>query len=78
MSARPLPNVWIGTSIELDEYCRRADELRGIPAVVRFFPPEPSLRPAPSLELSGIHWVIIEGESGAAHRLLDLARVRDI
>ncbi|WP_308185778.1 DUF5131 family protein [Streptomyces sp. MNU76] len=38
LSFWPLPNVWIGTSIESDEYCWRADELRGIPAAVRFLP----------------------------------------
>lgn len=54
LSSWPLPNVWIGTSIELDEYCWRADELRGTPAAVRFLSLEPLLGPVPSLELSRI------------------------
>ncbi|WUO18523.1 phage Gp37/Gp68 family protein [Streptomyces sp. NBC_00287] len=78
LSSWPLPNVWIGTSIESDEYCWRADELRGIPAAVRFLSLEPLLGPVPSLELSRIDWVIVGGESGPAHRALDLAWVRDI
>jgi protein gp37 len=78
LSSWPLPNVWIGTSIESDEYCWRADELRGIPAAVRFLSLEPLLGPVPSLELSQIGWVIVGGESGPAHRALDLAWVRDI
>ncbi|QKV97206.1 phage Gp37/Gp68 family protein [Streptomyces sp. NA02950] len=78
LSPWPLSNVWVGTSIESDEYCWRADELRGIPAAVRFLSLEPLLGPVPSLELSGIDWVIVGGESGSAHRPLDLAWVRDI
>lgn len=78
LSSWPLPNVWIGTSIESDEYCWRADELRGIPAAIRFLSLEPLLGPVPSLELSRIDWVIVGGESGPAHRELDLTWVRDI
>ena len=78
LSSWPLPNVWIGTSIESDEYCWRADELWGTPAAVRFLSLEPLLGPVPSLELSRIDWVIVGGESGPAHRALDLACVGDI
>jgi protein gp37 len=74
----PLPNVWVGTSIESDEYAWRADEIRRAPAAVRFLSLEPLLGPLPSLDLTGIHWVIVGGESGAGHRPLDLAWVRDI
>jgi protein gp37 len=78
LSPWPLPNVWIGASIESDEYCWRADEPRGIPAAVRFLSLEPLPGPVPSLELSGIDWVIVGGESGPANRPLDLTWVRDI
>jgi protein gp37 len=74
----PLPNVWIGTSIESDEYTWRADEIRRAPAAVRFLSLEPLLGPLPSLDLTDIHWVIAGGESGRRHRMLDLAWVRDI
>ena len=78
MSPWPLPNVWIGTSIENDDYTWRADFLRRIPAATRFLSLEPLLGPLPSLDLDGIHWVIAGGESGPEHRTLDLAWARDI
>ncbi|WP_336873470.1 phage Gp37/Gp68 family protein [Rhodococcus qingshengii] len=74
----PLPNVWMGTSIESDDYCWRADELRATPAAMRFLSLEPLLGPLPSLDLTGIDWVIVGGESGSGHRDLDLDWVRDI
>jgi len=69
----PLPNVHIGTSIELDRYCRRADDLRETPAALRFLSLEPLLGPLPSLNLDGIGWVIVGGESGPGHREMDIA-----
>jgi protein gp37 len=70
--------VWIGTSIESDEYCWRADEIRQAPAAIRFLSLEPLLGPLSSLDLTGIHWVIAGGESGTRYRMPDLAWVRDI
>jgi protein gp37 len=75
---RPLPNVWLGTSIELDRFARRADAVRDTPAAVHFLSLEPLLGPLPSLDLSGIEWVIAGGESGHHHRGLELDWVRDI
>lgn len=74
----PAPNVWLGTSIESDDYCWRADELRATPAAIRFLSLEPLLGPLPSLDLAGIDWVIVGGESGPRFRALDLDWVRDI
>ena len=74
----PLPNVWIGTSIESDDYTWRADILRRVAASTRFLSLEPLLGPLPSLDLTGIDWVIAGGESGPAHRPVDMAWVRDI
>jgi protein gp37 len=76
--AWPVPNVWVGTSIEADEYCWRADQLRRLPAATRFLSLEPLLGPLPSLDLAGINWVIVGGESGPGFRPLDLDWVRDI
>ncbi len=73
-----LPNVWVGTSIESDEYAWRADELRRAPAAIRFLSLEPLLGPLPSLDLAGIDWVIVGGESGPDFRPLDLGWVRDL
>lgn len=74
----PLQNVWLGTSIESDDYTSRADELRRAPAAVRFLSLEPLLGPLPSLDLTGIDWVIVGGESGPRHRPLNLTWVREI
>ena len=74
----PLPNVWMGASIELDRHVRRADDLRETPAAVRFLSLEPLLGPLPSLDLTGIDWAIIGGESGSGAREMDLGWVRDL
>ena len=76
--AWPLPNVHVGTSIEMDEYARRADELRETPAAVRFLSLEPLLGPLPSLGLAGIGWTIIGGESGPGSRPMDPGWARDL
>lgn len=73
-----LPNVWLGTSIENDAYAWRADHLRATPAAVRFLSLEPLLGPLPSLDLTGIDWVIGGGESGPGARPMQPDWVRDI
>lgn len=67
----PLPNVWLGTSIESDEYAWRADDLRKTPAAVRFLSLEPLLGPLPRLDLGGFDQVITGGESGPGARPMD-------
>lgn len=74
----PLPNVWIGTSVEDSRVTHRIDALRKCPAAVRFLSCEPLIGPLLNLNLDGIHWVITGGESGHHHRPLDLDWVRDI
>ena len=64
-------NVWLGVSVERDDYCRRADALRGVPAKVRWGCAEPLLGPLPSLDLTGFHWVVCGGESGPGWRPMD-------
>lgn len=64
-------NVWMGVSIEDDRYVFRADHLRSVPARVRFISAEPLIGPLTSLDLSGLQWVIVGGESGIDHRHLD-------
>jgi protein gp37 len=71
-------NVWLGTSIETDEYSSRANWLRKTPAAIRFLSLEPLLGPLPSLELSDIDWVIVGGESGPGARPIREDWVRDI
>jgi protein gp37 len=74
----PLPNVWLGTSIESDDYVWRADHLRAAPAAVRFISAEPLLGPLPSLNLDSIDWLIVGGESGEGHRPIEAEWVRDL
>jgi protein gp37 len=64
----PWPHVWLGTSIETPEYLWRADALRQIPAAGRFLSCEPLLADLGPVNLEGIGWVIIGGESGTEHR----------
>lgn len=77
-AAWPLPNVWLGTSIESDEYCWRADELRRTPAAIKFLSLEPLLGPLPSLDLAGIDWVILGGESGPGARSMEFDWARSL
>ncbi|HEY8598090.1 MAG TPA: phage Gp37/Gp68 family protein [Thermomicrobiales bacterium] len=72
------PNVWLGTSVEDSRVIRRIDFLRDCRADVRFLSCEPLIGPLPDLDLAGIHWVIVGGESGLGHRPIDAAWVRDI
>jgi len=70
-------NVWIGVSVENQGYAHRVDHLRGVPAEVRFLSCEPLLGPL-NLNLEGIHWVIVGGESGKQHRPIDAEWVHAI
>jgi len=72
------PNVWMGVSIESADYQWRADHLRDLPAALRFLSLEPLLGPLSNLDLSGIHWVIVGGESGAGARPIEADWVREI
>lgn len=60
-------HIWMGTSVESQEVLYRVDHLRLLPAAVRFLSCEPLLGPL-RLDLEGIHWVIVGGESGENHR----------
>jgi protein gp37 len=70
-------HIWIGTSVELQEVLYRVDQLRDVPAEVRFLSCEPLLGPL-KLELDAIEWVIVGGESGIGHRPMDLDWARSI
>jgi protein gp37 len=63
-----LPNVWLGTSVESQDYLHRIDLLRQVPARIRFVSFEPLLGPIMEPDLRGIHWVIVGGESGPRAR----------
>ena len=61
-------HIWVGVSVESNDYVWRADFLRRVPAAVRFISAEPLLGPVDQLNLEGIHWLITGGESGAGFR----------
>lgn len=69
------PNVWLGVSVESYDYATRIGVLRDIPARVRFVSAEPLLGPW-SYDLTGIHWLIVGGESGPDCRPMDLGWAR--
>jgi protein gp37 len=64
----PLPNVWLGTSVEGPLVVGRIDHLRHVPAAVRFISFEPLIAPIADLRLNGIDWAIVGGESGPRAR----------
>jgi protein gp37 len=61
-------HIWMGVSVENQEYICRAELLRQVPAAVRFLSVEPLLGAIDALPLEGIDWVIVGGESGAKAR----------
>jgi protein gp37 len=70
-------HIWMGTSVERVDVLYRVGHLRQVPARVRFLSCEPLLGPL-GLELEGIHWVIVGGESGRGFRPMVLEWARDI
>jgi protein gp37 len=71
-------NVWMGVSVENAKYTARIDHLRQTAAAVKFLSIEPLLGPIPQLDVSGIDWVIVGGESGRTPRPLKEAWVLEI
>jgi protein gp37 len=67
-SLKRLQNVWLGTSVEDSSVVYRIDELREIPAAIRFISFEPLIGPVGKVNLDGIDWAIVGGESGPGAR----------
>lgn len=72
------PHIWMGVSVESDDYKFRIDRLRETQAAVKFLSLEPLLGPLRRLNLRGIGWVIVGGESGPGARPMDPGWVLDI
>jgi protein gp37 len=64
-------NLWMGVSVEHADVVGRIDDLRTVPAAVRFLSCEPLLGPLAPLRLEGIHWIIVGGESGSGARKME-------
>lgn len=71
-------NIWMGVSVENQDYTFRIDHLRKTRANIKFLSLEPLLGPLPDLNLRGIDWVIVGGESGPRARLMEPEWVIDI
>ena len=72
------PNIWLGASIESEKWLGRLAPLRATGARTKFLSLEPLLGPLPDLDLTGIDWVIVGGESGPGARPMESAWVREI
>ena len=72
------PNVWMGVSVENQDYAFRIGHLRQTNATLKFLSLEPLLGPLPNLDLHGIDWVIVGGESGPGARPMKEEWVMDI
>ena len=75
---RKLPNVWLGTSVEDSRVLHRLDELRRVPATVRFASFEPLIGSVAGADLTDIHWAIVGGESGPSARYMNPEWVHEI
>lgn len=74
----PLPNVWLGTSVESAAFKGRISALRRIPAAIRFVSFEPLLGSVGEINLAAIQWAIVGGESGPHARPMNSAWVDEI
>lgn len=74
----PDNNLWVGVSVENQDYIHRINELQEIPAAKHFISFEPLLGPIGPIDLSDIDWVIVGCESGPGHRPMNEQWVRDI
>ena len=75
---RPLKNVWVGTSVEDHRVAHRITALKQSPAEVRFISFEPLIGSVGRVNLTGIHWAIVGGESGPRARPLDISWVDEL
>lgn len=74
----PVPqHIWLGATVENQEATFRIDQLRQVPAQVRFLSCEPLLSDV-DLDLTGIHWVIAGGESGSGFRPMEPEWVKNV
>jgi protein gp37 len=72
------PNVWMGVSVEDSRVLSRVDDLRTVPAAVRFLSCEPLIGSLGTIDLTDIQWVIVGGESGPGARPMKIEWIREI
>ena len=71
-------NIWMGVTVEANEYVDRVDYLRNCPANIKFLSIEPLIDSVDKLDYTGIDWVIVGGESGYGARVLEKEWVLDV
>ena len=71
-------HIWMGVSVESPDYFLRIDHLRETGAKIKFLSLEPLLAPLPNMDLTGIDWAIVGGESGPGARPVEESWVLDI
>jgi protein gp37 len=71
-------HIWMGVSVESLQYKWRVDQLRKVPSPVRFISAEPLLGSLEALDIEGINWLIVGGESGPKHRACNPEWVREL
>lgn len=72
------PHIWMGVTVESREYTFRIEHLRQTGAAIKFLSLEPLLGPIPDLDLEGIDWVVVGGESGPGARPMGREWARDV
>ncbi len=78
-STRPVPkNVWLGVTVECQTSKNRIDDLRGLDTTVKFLSCEPLIEDLGELNLDGIDWIIVGGESGPFARPMKLEWIVNI
>lgn len=78
LNRKPLPNAWLGTTVEHADTLWRLDELRKTPAAIHFVSFEPLLGSVADADLTKIQWAIVGGESGPRARPMDKEWVEEI
>ena len=71
-------NLWVGVSVESQDYLYRIDDLRQVPIFNRYVAFEPLLGPVEDVNLDGIAWVLVAGESGKNARPMRISWAKDI
>lgn len=74
-------NIWMGVSVENQKYTTRIPSLLQVPAAIRFLSVEPLIGEIDDLQLNGINWVIVGGESGPGARPMKkewVIKIRDL
>ena len=72
------PNAWVGVSVEHNEYVNRIESLRRNYAGMKFISFEPLIGDIGKVDLTGISWLIIGGESGPHHRPMNVEWARNL